>query len=79
MFVLLMLLLMLHSNEMYIYRFTDCAVDGECESCCGSFSFEDKEFTVKRGDYASLMEKVSCSLKQAEVSARDAERNTVSV
>ena len=58
---------------------TDCAVEGECESCCGSFSFEDKEFTVKRGDYASLMEKVSCSLKQAEVSARDAERDTVSV
>uniref|UniRef100_A0A671VN76 Dipeptidyl peptidase 3 n=1 Tax=Sparus aurata TaxID=8175 RepID=A0A671VN76_SPAAU len=57
------------NNEMYIYRFTDCAVDGECESCCGSFSFEDKEFTVKRGDYASLMEKVSCSLKQAEAYA----------
>lgn len=70
---------MLHSNETYIYCLTDCAVEGECESCCGSFSFEDKEFTVKRGDYASLMEKVSCSLKQAEVSARDAERDTVSV
>ncbi|XP_053298335.1 dipeptidyl peptidase 3 [Pleuronectes platessa] len=44
----------------------DCAVDGEGESCCGSFSFEDKEFTVKRGDYAPLMEKVSYYLQQAQ-------------
>uniref|UniRef100_A0A8C4DI33 Dipeptidyl peptidase 3 n=1 Tax=Dicentrarchus labrax TaxID=13489 RepID=A0A8C4DI33_DICLA len=47
----------------------NCAVDGECESCCGSFNFEDKEFTVKRGDYAKLMEKVSSNLQQAQAYA----------
>lgn len=47
--------------------FTDCAVDGECESCCGSFSFEDKEFTVKRGDYSRVMEKVCYYLEKAQV------------
>ncbi|XP_056140774.1 dipeptidyl peptidase 3 isoform X2 [Lampris incognitus] len=44
----------------------DCVVDGEGESHCGSFSFEDKEFTVKRGDYAALMEKVSYYLQKAQ-------------
>lgn len=48
-------------------RFADCAVDEECESCCGSFNFEDREFTVKRGDYASLMQKVCHYLQQAQV------------
>lgn len=47
----------------------DCAVDGECESCCGSFSFQDKEFSVKRGDYGPLMEKVSHYLDQAQAYA----------
>ncbi|XP_022594632.1 dipeptidyl peptidase 3 isoform X1 [Seriola dumerili] len=47
----------------------DCAVDGECETCCGSFNFEDKEFTVKRGDYAPLMEKVCHNLQQAQAYA----------
>ncbi|XP_034746579.1 dipeptidyl peptidase 3 isoform X1 [Etheostoma cragini] len=47
----------------------DCAVEGECESCCGSFNFEDKEFIVKRGDYAPLMEKVSYNLQQAQAYA----------
>lgn len=46
---------------------TDCAVDGERDSCCGCFNFEDKEFSVKRGDYAPLMEKVSHYLQQAQV------------
>uniref|UniRef100_A0A8C2WVL1 Dipeptidyl peptidase 3 n=1 Tax=Cyclopterus lumpus TaxID=8103 RepID=A0A8C2WVL1_CYCLU len=46
-----------------------CTVEGECESCCGSFNFEDKEFTVKRGDYAPLMEKVSYYLQQAQAYA----------
>lgn len=45
----------------------DCAMDGECESCCGSFNFEDREFRVKRGDYSSLMQKVCHHLQQAEV------------
>ncbi|MED6270730.1 bifunctional diacylglycerol diphosphate phosphatase/phosphatidate phosphatase, partial [Characodon lateralis] len=44
----------------------DCAVDGECESSCGSFNFEDKEFIVKRGDYSPLMEKVCHYLQQAQ-------------
>ncbi len=62
------------------YGFTDCAVDGDCESRCGSFTFEDKEFTVKRGDYAPLMEKVSYYLQQAQVRAqRDTVRNIVTV
>ncbi|CAG11740.1 unnamed protein product, partial [Tetraodon nigroviridis] len=47
----------------------DCAVDGECDSCCGCFNFEDKEFSVKRGDYAPLMEKVSHYLQQAQAYA----------
>ncbi|KAF7662537.1 hypothetical protein LDENG_00233610 [Lucifuga dentata] len=47
----------------------DCAVDGECQSCCGSFNFEDKEFTVKRGDYAPLMKKVSHYLQKAQAYA----------
>ncbi|XP_026228102.1 dipeptidyl peptidase 3 isoform X1 [Anabas testudineus] len=47
----------------------DCAVEGECTSCCGTFIFEDKEFTVKRGDYASLMEKVCYYLQQAQAYA----------
>uniref|UniRef100_A0A672ZT66 Dipeptidyl peptidase 3 n=1 Tax=Sphaeramia orbicularis TaxID=375764 RepID=A0A672ZT66_9TELE len=47
----------------------DCAVEGECESCCGNYSFEDKEFIVRRGDYAPLMEKVCSYLQQAEVYA----------
>uniref|UniRef100_A0A7N9ARS3 Dipeptidyl peptidase 3 n=1 Tax=Mastacembelus armatus TaxID=205130 RepID=A0A7N9ARS3_9TELE len=41
----------------------------ECESCCGSFNFEDKEFTVKRGDYGPLMEKVCSYLQQAQTYA----------
>ncbi|KAM9846344.1 dipeptidyl peptidase 3 [Aulostomus maculatus] len=47
----------------------DCAVDGECETCCGNFKFEDKEFTVKRGDYAPLMEKVCYYLQKAQAYA----------
>lgn len=61
------------------YCFADCAVDGECESCCGSFNFEDKDFTVKRGDYASLMEKVCHYLQQAQVNARDVGYTVVDV
>ncbi|XP_068600106.1 dipeptidyl peptidase 3-like [Brachionichthys hirsutus] len=44
----------------------DIAAEGEPKSCCGSFSFEDKEFVVKRGDYAPLMEKVCYHLQRAE-------------
>ncbi|CAL1573218.1 unnamed protein product [Knipowitschia caucasica] len=44
----------------------ECAVNGECESCCGTFCFGDKDFTVTRGDYAPLMEKVSFNLQQAQ-------------
>ncbi|XP_015229344.1 PREDICTED: dipeptidyl peptidase 3 [Cyprinodon variegatus] len=47
----------------------DSAEDGECESSCGSFSFEDKEFIVKRGDYSPLMEKVCHYLQQAQAYA----------
>ncbi|KAK7925906.1 hypothetical protein WMY93_008216 [Mugilogobius chulae] len=44
----------------------DCAVNGEVESCCGTFCFGDKDFTVTRGDYAPLMEKVVFYLQQAQ-------------
>ncbi|KAK2882104.1 dipeptidyl peptidase 3 [Channa argus] len=47
----------------------DTAVEGECNSCCGSFIFEEKDFTVKRGDYAPLMEKVCYYLQQAQACA----------
>ncbi|KAF7206239.1 dipeptidyl peptidase 3 [Nothobranchius furzeri] len=47
----------------------DCALDGECTSCCGSFSFENKEFVVKRGDYSPLLEKVCHFLQQAQAYA----------
>ncbi|KAM9331828.1 dipeptidyl peptidase 3-like [Pholidichthys leucotaenia] len=47
----------------------DCTVEGECESCCGEFSFGDKEFTVKRGDYGPLMEKVCFYLQKAQAYA----------
>ncbi|KAG7272024.1 hypothetical protein CRUP_004183, partial [Coryphaenoides rupestris] len=47
----------------------DCAVDGEGETHCGTFDFEGKEFTVKRGDYAPLMEKVSHYLEKAQAHA----------
>ncbi|KAM6970289.1 dipeptidyl peptidase 3 [Aplochiton taeniatus] len=47
----------------------ECAMDGEGESRCGSFTFEEHEFTVKRGDYAHLMEKVSHYIKQAQACA----------
>uniref|UniRef100_A0A8C7Z6Y7 Dipeptidyl peptidase 3 n=1 Tax=Oryzias sinensis TaxID=183150 RepID=A0A8C7Z6Y7_9TELE len=44
-------------------------VDGEKETSCGTFTFEDKEFIVKRGDYCPLMEKVCFYLQQAEAYA----------
>ncbi|PWA22818.1 hypothetical protein CCH79_00002411 [Gambusia affinis] len=47
----------------------DCAVDGEAGSSCGSFTFEDKEFIVKRGDYSPLMEKVCHYLQEAQAYA----------
>uniref|UniRef100_A0A8C2WZA8 Dipeptidyl peptidase 3 n=1 Tax=Cyclopterus lumpus TaxID=8103 RepID=A0A8C2WZA8_CYCLU len=54
---------------LFLFATVNCTVEGECESCCGSFNFEDKEFTVKRGDYAPLMEKVSYYLQQAQAYA----------
>ncbi|XP_056449594.1 dipeptidyl peptidase 3-like [Gadus chalcogrammus] len=48
---------------------SDCAIDGEGETRCGSFSFEDKEFTVKRGDYAQIMERVCHYLEEAQAHA----------
>lgn len=61
------MLTILYTKIQVHYWSTDCAVEGECDSSCGSFKFEDKEFTVKRGDYAPLMEKVCHYLQQAEV------------
>lgn len=47
--------------------FTDCAVEGERETCYGTCDFEDCTFLVQRGDYAYLMEKVSQNLEKAKV------------
>lgn len=47
--------------------FTDCAVDGEGKTCCGTYDFEDATFSVQRGDYAYIMEKVSQNLEKAKV------------
>ncbi|CAB1333135.1 unnamed protein product [Coregonus sp. 'balchen'] len=43
-----------------------CAVDGEGETRCGRYDFEDCVFTVSRGDYAYLMKKVSENLEKAK-------------
>ncbi|XP_062309788.1 dipeptidyl peptidase 3 [Osmerus eperlanus] len=48
---------------------TDCAVDGEGETCCGRFEFEGCVFTVQRGDYAHLMKKASDNLHKAQAHA----------
>lgn len=47
--------------------FTECVVEGERETCCGTYDFEGAAFTVQRGDYAYLMEKVSQNLEKAKV------------
>lgn len=54
-------------NKELCHWFTDSAVDGEKQTSCGTSTFEDKEFIVKRGDYCPLMEKVCFYLQQAEV------------
>lgn len=46
----------------------DCAGDGEGQTRCGRYDFEDAVFTVRRGDYAPLMEKVTKNLEKAKVS-----------
>lgn len=45
----------------------DCAADGEGQTRCGQYNFEDTVFTVHRGDYAPLMEKVNQNLEKAKV------------
>lgn len=50
-----------------LFYYTDCAVEGEGESCCGTYDFEDAAFSVQRGDYAYIMEKVSQNLEKAKV------------
>ncbi|XP_051960515.1 dipeptidyl peptidase 3-like [Xyrauchen texanus] len=47
----------------------DCVVEGEAETCCGKYEFEDAMFSVQRGDYAFLMEKVSQNLEKAKAYA----------
>uniref|UniRef100_A0A671PMQ3 Dipeptidyl peptidase 3 n=1 Tax=Sinocyclocheilus anshuiensis TaxID=1608454 RepID=A0A671PMQ3_9TELE len=44
----------------------NCAVEGKSEVCCGKHEFEDAVFSVKRGDYAFLMEKVCQNLEKAK-------------
>ncbi|TSL04314.1 Dipeptidyl peptidase 3 [Bagarius yarrelli] len=56
----------------------DCAVEGEGETCCGSYDFEDAAFSVQRGDYAYLMEKVSQNLENAKAhAANDNQRQMI--
>uniref|UniRef100_A0AAY4AM84 Dipeptidyl peptidase 3 n=1 Tax=Denticeps clupeoides TaxID=299321 RepID=A0AAY4AM84_9TELE len=47
----------------------DCTVDCEQDTPCGTYEFEDAVFTVCRGDYAPLMEKVSQNLEKAKAYA----------
>ncbi|XP_051956429.1 dipeptidyl peptidase 3 [Xyrauchen texanus] len=44
----------------------DCVVEGEAETCCGKYEFDDALFSIQRGDYAFLMEKVSQNLEKAK-------------
>uniref|UniRef100_A0A8C8GIY6 Dipeptidyl peptidase 3 n=1 Tax=Oncorhynchus tshawytscha TaxID=74940 RepID=A0A8C8GIY6_ONCTS len=41
-------------------------MDGEGETRCGRYNFEDRVFTVSRGDYDHLMKKVSENLEKAK-------------
>uniref|UniRef100_A0A6Q2XKX7 Dipeptidyl peptidase 3 n=1 Tax=Esox lucius TaxID=8010 RepID=A0A6Q2XKX7_ESOLU len=45
---------------------TGTSLDGEGETRCGQYDFEDCVFTVSRGDYAPLMKKVSENLEKAK-------------
>ncbi|XP_048851050.1 dipeptidyl peptidase 3 isoform X2 [Brienomyrus brachyistius] len=47
----------------------DSAVEGETETRCGRYEFENAAFTVRRGDYAPLMKKVSENLEKAQAYA----------
>ncbi|XP_023699233.1 dipeptidyl peptidase 3 [Paramormyrops kingsleyae] len=47
----------------------DRTVDGETETHCGQYEFENAMFTVRRGDYAPLMKKVSENLEKAQAYA----------
>uniref|UniRef100_A0A9J8BQD4 Dipeptidyl peptidase 3 n=1 Tax=Cyprinus carpio carpio TaxID=630221 RepID=A0A9J8BQD4_CYPCA len=42
------------------------SLSGKSEVCCGKHEFEDSVFSVKRGDYAFLMEKVCQNLEKAK-------------
>ncbi|XP_076131405.1 dipeptidyl peptidase 3 isoform X1 [Alosa pseudoharengus] len=47
----------------------DCVSDGEGQTRCGRYDFEDAVFNVHRGDHAPLMEKVSQNLEKAKTYA----------
>ncbi|KAG9338203.1 hypothetical protein JZ751_026955 [Albula glossodonta] len=47
----------------------DSSADGEGETRCGRYEFEDAVFHVRRGDYAPLMKKVSDNLDKAKTYA----------
>uniref|UniRef100_A0A673Y949 Dipeptidyl peptidase 3 n=1 Tax=Salmo trutta TaxID=8032 RepID=A0A673Y949_SALTR len=72
MFTQFIFLLVDVSNESSLYEVIfsvialDCAVDGEGETRCGRYNFEDCVFTVSRGDYDHLMKKVSENLEKAK-------------
>uniref|UniRef100_A0A8C5CR07 Dipeptidyl peptidase 3 n=1 Tax=Gadus morhua TaxID=8049 RepID=A0A8C5CR07_GADMO len=53
----------------YEVRLASAVKSGTGETRCGSFSFEDQEFTVKRGDYAQIMERVCHYLEEAQAHA----------
>ncbi|KAI4887872.1 hypothetical protein NFI96_015080, partial [Prochilodus magdalenae] len=57
------------SAEFFFMALSDCTVEGEAETRCGTFDFEDATFSVQRGDYAFLMEKVSQNLEKAKAYA----------
>ncbi|CAB1315945.1 unnamed protein product [Coregonus sp. 'balchen'] len=53
-------------SKVFIHVLKFVLLDGEGETGCGRYDFEDCVFTVSRGDYAHLMKKVSENLEKAK-------------
>lgn len=56
-----------------------CDAEKDGETFCGRFEFEDAVFSVKRGDYSFLMEKVCQNLEKAKVWQRSTWKITESL
>jgi len=56
-----------------------CDAEKGSETFCGRYEFEDAVFSVKRGDYSFLMEKVCQNLEKAKVRQHSTWKNTESM